>query len=131
MEYRAIREEAFEANIEIPRRGLAIYTWGNVSAFDPEKGVFAIKPSGVVYEELTPESMVVVDLEGKPLTGSSARHPIPKPTWYSTVIFPASGALPTPIRFTPSPGPRPCGAYPFTEPPTPTTVPRRFPARRL
>ena len=62
--YRGLREEAFEANLEIPRRNLAIYTWGNVSAFDPDKGVFAIKPSGVPYEKLTADAMVVVDLEG-------------------------------------------------------------------
>jgi L-ribulose-5-phosphate 4-epimerase len=62
--YKTLREEAFEANREIPRRNLAIYTWGNVSAFDPERGVFAIKPSGVDYDKLSPESMVVVDLEG-------------------------------------------------------------------
>ncbi|MDR3168029.1 MAG: class II aldolase/adducin family protein, partial [Treponema sp.] len=68
--YKTLREEAFEANREIPRRNLAIYTWGNVSAFDPERGVFAIKPSGVDYEKLSPESMVVVDLEGAPVAGS-------------------------------------------------------------
>ena len=67
--FRTLREEAYEANMEIPRRGLAIYTWGNVSAFDPARGVFAIKPSGVPYEELTVESMVVVDLEGKKVDG--------------------------------------------------------------
>jgi L-ribulose-5-phosphate 4-epimerase len=67
--YKTLREEAFEANREIPRRNLAIYTWGNVSAFDPEGGVFAIKPSGVDYEELSPESMVVVDLEGAVVDG--------------------------------------------------------------
>jgi L-ribulose-5-phosphate 4-epimerase len=67
--YKTLREEAFEANREIPRRNLAIYTWGNVSAFDSGLGVFAIKPSGVAYEELRPESMVVVDLEGKILDG--------------------------------------------------------------
>jgi L-ribulose-5-phosphate 4-epimerase len=61
--YKTLREEAFEANREIPRRNLAIYTWGNVSAFDPERAVFAIKPSGVAYEDLSPDSMVVVDLE--------------------------------------------------------------------
>jgi L-ribulose-5-phosphate 4-epimerase len=61
--YKTLREEAFEANREIPRRNLAIYTWGNVSAFDPEKAVFAIKPSGVAYEDLSPGSMVIVDLE--------------------------------------------------------------------
>ncbi|MDR0553530.1 MAG: L-ribulose-5-phosphate 4-epimerase AraD [Treponema sp.] len=64
-DWKSLREEAFEANLEIPRRGLAIYTWGNVSAFDPGRGVFAIKPSGVAYDDLRPESMVVVDLDGK------------------------------------------------------------------
>jgi L-ribulose-5-phosphate 4-epimerase len=67
--YKTLREEAFEANREIPRRNLAIYTWGNVSSFDPDRGVFAIKPSGVNYEDLRPESMVVVDLEGKVAAG--------------------------------------------------------------
>jgi L-ribulose-5-phosphate 4-epimerase len=67
--YKTLREEAFEANREIPRRNLAIYTWGNVSAFDPDRGVFAIKPSGVDYEKLSPESMVVVDLEGVSVAG--------------------------------------------------------------
>jgi L-ribulose-5-phosphate 4-epimerase len=63
--YQSLRDEAYQANMEIPRRGLAIYTWGNVSAFDPAGGVFAIKPSGVPYDRLSPASMVVVDLEGK------------------------------------------------------------------
>ncbi|GHV70111.1 L-ribulose-5-phosphate 4-epimerase [Spirochaetia bacterium] len=67
--YKSLKEEAWEANIEIPRRNLAIYTWGNVSAFDPDKGVFAIKPSGVAYDQLTPESMVLVDLEGQVVGG--------------------------------------------------------------
>jgi L-ribulose-5-phosphate 4-epimerase len=68
--YKTLKEEAWEANMEIPRRNLAIYTWGNVSAFDPDKGVFAIKPSGVFYENLSVDSMVVVDLEGKVVDGS-------------------------------------------------------------
>jgi len=63
--YKTLKEEAFEANLEINRRNLAIYTWGNSSAFDPSKGVFAIKPSGVAYDELKPEMMVLVDLDGK------------------------------------------------------------------
>lgn len=68
--YLALKEEAWAANMEIPQRGLALYTWGNVSAFDPALGVFAIKPSGVPYPELRPESMVVVDLEGAVVEGS-------------------------------------------------------------
>ena len=68
--YKTLREEAFEANLEIERQKLAIYTWGNASAFDPEKGVFAIKPSGVPYDRLNPESMVILDLDGKIVEGS-------------------------------------------------------------
>ncbi|MDR2193302.1 MAG: L-ribulose-5-phosphate 4-epimerase AraD [Treponema sp.] len=68
--YKTLKEEAWEANLEIPRRNLAIYTWGNVSALDRQKGVFAIKPSGVAYTALTPESMVVVDMEGTVVDGS-------------------------------------------------------------
>jgi L-ribulose-5-phosphate 4-epimerase len=67
--YKTLREEAFEANREIPRRNLAIYTWGNVSAFDPGRALFAIKPSGVPYEDLSPDSMVIVDLEARIVEG--------------------------------------------------------------
>jgi L-ribulose-5-phosphate 4-epimerase len=69
-QYKTLREEAWEANMEIPRQRLAIYTWGNVSAFDRAKSVFAIKPSGVSYDKLTPDSMVIVDLEGKVVEGN-------------------------------------------------------------
>ena len=68
--YKTLKEEAWEANMEIPALKLAIFTWGNVSAFDPEKGVFAIKPSGVSYDKLSADSMVVVDLEGKVVDGN-------------------------------------------------------------
>ncbi|MGD0835495.1 MAG: L-ribulose-5-phosphate 4-epimerase [Polyangia bacterium] len=67
--YGELKEQAFRANMEIPRRGLAIYTFGNVSAFAPERAVFAIKPSGVAYESLTAADMVVVDLEAKVIEG--------------------------------------------------------------
>lgn len=68
--YAELKEEAFRANMEIPRRGLAIYTFGNVSALDRARGVFAIKPSGVAYEGLTAADIVVVDLEGKVVEGT-------------------------------------------------------------
>lgn len=64
-----IKQAAYEANMQIPANHLALYTWGNVSAFDKEKGVFAIKPSGVPYDELTPDSMVIVDVDGKKVEG--------------------------------------------------------------
>ncbi|MDR0442781.1 MAG: L-ribulose-5-phosphate 4-epimerase AraD [Treponema sp.] len=67
--YRTLREEAYEANIEIKRRNLAIYTWGNVSALDPDRAIFAIKPSGLEYDQLQPELMTLVDLDGKIVDG--------------------------------------------------------------
>ncbi len=57
-----LREQVYEANMELPRRGLVTYTWGNVSGIDREKGLVVIKPSGVSYEALTPDKLVVVDL---------------------------------------------------------------------
>jgi len=68
--YRELQERAFAANMEIPKRGLAIYTFGNVSAYSPGAGVLAIKPSGVPYDALAVEDMVVVDLEGKVVEGA-------------------------------------------------------------
>ena len=68
--YQTLKEQAYEANMQIPEQHLALYTWGNVSAFDASKGVFAIKPSGVPYPELTPDSMVIVDLEGNVVEGT-------------------------------------------------------------
>lgn len=68
--YRELKEQAWLANQEIPKRGLAIYTFGNVSALDPERGVIAIKPSGVDYATLSPEDLVVLDLAGKIVEGS-------------------------------------------------------------
>jgi L-ribulose-5-phosphate 4-epimerase len=67
--YQSLREEALAANLEIPRLGLAILTWGNASAFDAQRGVLAIKPSGLPYGELSADSMVVLDLDGKVVEG--------------------------------------------------------------
>ena len=63
--YTDIREMAYEANMQLPKLGLVLFTFGNVSAADRNLGVFAIKPSGVPYEELTPGKMVIVDFDGK------------------------------------------------------------------
>jgi L-ribulose-5-phosphate 4-epimerase len=64
-----LKEQVYEANMELPKRGLITFTWGNVSGIDREKGLFVIKPSGVDYEDLKPEDMVVVDLEGNKIEG--------------------------------------------------------------
>ncbi|MFP4353275.1 MAG: L-ribulose-5-phosphate 4-epimerase AraD [Puniceicoccaceae bacterium] len=69
MQYQTLREECCEANRRLPATGLVDLTFGNVSVLDPEAGVFAIKPSGVDYDRLTPADMVVVDLEGRVVDG--------------------------------------------------------------
>lgn len=67
--YQHIREAAYKANMQLQELDLVIFTFGNVSAVDRELGVFAIKPSGVPYEELSPEKMVIVDLDANVVDG--------------------------------------------------------------
>lgn len=57
-----LREEVYKANMELPEKGLVVYTWGNVSAVDREQGLVVIKPSGVEYDELSPSNLVIVDM---------------------------------------------------------------------
>jgi L-ribulose-5-phosphate 4-epimerase len=70
MSYSELKQAAWEANMELNDRGLVLYTWGNVSQIDRDRGVFAIKPSGVPYETLTAEDMVVVDLDNNKVEGA-------------------------------------------------------------
>ena len=65
-----LKREAYEANIALPQHGLINLTFGNASAIDREKGIFAIKPSGVAYVDLKPEDMVLIDLEGNQVEGA-------------------------------------------------------------
>jgi L-ribulose-5-phosphate 4-epimerase len=67
--YEHIQDSAYKANKQLPKLGLVLFTFGNVSAADRELGVFAIKPSGVPYDELTPGKMVIVDFDGKIVRG--------------------------------------------------------------
>lgn len=69
MSYTELKREVFEANMELNRRNLVVYTWGNVSQIDRTKGVIAIKPSGVAYEVMTPDDIVIVDLENNIVEG--------------------------------------------------------------
>ncbi len=64
-----LKEEVFKANIDLVKYGLVIFTWGNVSGIDREKGLIAIKPSGVSYDNMKAEDMVIVDLDGKVVEG--------------------------------------------------------------
>ena len=65
----ALKEQVYEANMLLPKYNLITFTWGNVSGIDREKGIFAIKPSGVEYDKLKPSDMVLVDLEGNKVEG--------------------------------------------------------------
>src|SRR5574344_746065 len=64
-----LKQKVYEANMLLPKYELITFTWGNVSGIDRESGLFVIKPSGVEYDELKPEDMVVVDLEGNVVEG--------------------------------------------------------------
>jgi L-ribulose-5-phosphate 4-epimerase len=70
MNYQNIQQLAYDANMQLPKLNLVLFTFGNVSVVDRELNVFAIKPSGVPYEELSPEKMTIVDLEGKTVEGT-------------------------------------------------------------
>ena len=65
-----LKQEVFKANLDLVKHGLVIFTWGNASAIDREKGLFVIKPSGVDYDVMKAEDMVVCDMEGKVVEGS-------------------------------------------------------------
>lgn len=65
----SLKEEVFRANLDLVKHGLVILTWGNVSGIDREKGLVVIKPSGVPYDGMTADDMVVVDLDGKTVEG--------------------------------------------------------------
>ena len=64
-----LKDEVYQANLELPKHGLVKFTWGNASAIDHDRGLFVIKPSGVEYETMKPSDMVVVDLDGNVVEG--------------------------------------------------------------
>lgn len=64
-----LKQEVYEANMQLPKLGLVTFTWGNVSGIDREKGLFVIKPSGVDYDKLKPSDLVVVNLQGEVVEG--------------------------------------------------------------
>jgi len=64
-----LKEKVLEANLDLVKHGLVIFTWGNVSARDPETGSIVIKPSGVAYDQMTADQMVVLDVDGKQIEG--------------------------------------------------------------
>jgi L-ribulose-5-phosphate 4-epimerase len=69
MDIKALKQQVFQANLDLVKHGLVIFTWGNVSAIDRKKGLIVIKPSGVSYDGMKPEDMVVLDMEGNVVEG--------------------------------------------------------------
>ncbi|MGD8535890.1 MAG: L-ribulose-5-phosphate 4-epimerase AraD [Candidatus Aminicenantes bacterium] len=65
-----LKEQVWRANLDLVKHNLVILTWGNVSGYDQEEGIVAIKPSGVSYEEIMPDDIIIVDLEGKIIEGA-------------------------------------------------------------
>ncbi len=124
-----LKKEVYEANMELPRRGLITYTWGNVSGIDREKGLFVIKPSGVDYDVLKPSDMVVMDLKGNKVEGDMNLLPIRQPMWSFTMPSKMWAGSFIPTLPTPLPGPRPEGRCLATEPPMRTIFTVRFHAR--
>lgn len=70
MKLEQLRQQVLDANLEIVRRGLVLYTWGNASGIDREQGIIAIKPSGVPYDNMTAADIVLVDVDGKRVDGT-------------------------------------------------------------
>lgn len=72
-----LRKLVYNANKDLPRMGLVLFTWGNVSGIDRERGLVVIKPSGVAYKDLAPENMVIVDLSGRVIEGTKPSSDTP------------------------------------------------------
>ncbi|MDY7765174.1 class II aldolase/adducin family protein, partial [Aeromonas caviae] len=70
MNFKILKEQVLAANLDLPRHGLVTFTWGNVSGIDRERNLVVIKPSGVSYERMRVEDMVVLDLAGKQVEGA-------------------------------------------------------------
>lgn len=91
--YKDLKQECYEANMELNALGLVIYTFGNVSAVDRERQVFAIKPSGVAYESLTPEDIVIVDFNNNIVEGSMRPSSDTKTHAYLYKNWPSIGGI--------------------------------------
>ena len=109
-----LKKEVYEANMELPRRGLITYTWGNVSGIDRESGYFVIKPSGVDYDALSPDDMVVMDLDGIRSRADISRPPTRRPISNSTKSTRRSVVLYIPIPRRLSRGRRRAETFRFT-----------------
>lgn len=121
-----LKADVLAANLALPAHHLVTFTWGNVSAVDDTRQWMVIKPSGVEYDVMTADDMVVVEIaSGKAVEGSKSPLPIRQRIWRSTVAMQRSVALCIPTRATRPSGHRPGWISPPGAPPTPIifTVP--------
>ena len=102
-----LKTKVWQANIDLVKSGLVLFTWGNASAIDRKSGLVVIKPSGVGYDVMKPEDMVVVDLEGNIVEGSLTLRRI----LFSIRRFRISEESSTLIPRTPPPGPKWVGIF--------------------
>ena len=124
---KSLKEAVYEANMELPKRHLVTYTWGNVSGISREKGLVVIKPSGVEYDELSPDKLVVLDLDGNIVEGKLNPSSDTKTHLELYKQYPDIGG----IVHTHSPyaGRRRARIFPAMARPTRTTSTAQFPAR--
>lgn len=125
-----LKQQVFDANMDLPRYGLVTFTWGNVSAIDRERGLVAIKPSGVAYETMKVDDMVVVDMDGKVVEGVIVLLPIPLPIWRCINVIRRLAASFIPIQPTPRHGRRQGRRFRRWVRPMPTTSLAIFPVPR-
>lgn len=123
-----LKKEVYEANLLLPKYGLVTFTWGNVSGMDREKGLFVIKPSGVEYDKLTPQDMVVMDRRETRWRGSYDLPRIRPRMSFFIAVFPKLAASYIPIRPGRPPGHRRGGIFPVTGRRTPIIFTEKFPA---
>ena len=126
-----LKEEVYKANMDLPKYGLVTFTWGNVSGIDREKGLFVIKPSGVDYDKLRPEDMVVMDLEGTVSRERLTHHRTRQRIWNCTKNIRKSEALCIHIRRRQLRGRRQDVTFRYTEQHMPTIFMVRFLVREV
>ena len=116
-----LKERVWRANQDLVQAGLVTLTFGNASEADPQKGVAVIKPSGVSYDQLEPEDMVVLSIETGERVEGSLNPSSDAPTHLAVYrAFPSMGGITTPTQVSPRPGPKAAGRYHVWAPPTPT-----------
>ena len=123
-----LKKLVYEANMKLPKCGLVTFTWGNVSAIDRERGMFVIKPSGVDYNQLKPEDMVVMDLEGRKVEGRYNPSSDTATHLELYKAFPKIGGIAHTILPGQPAGPRPGGGFPAMVLPMRIIYTEKFPA---